>query len=147
MSEDQLRLVEATTGVGAFQADLTTGQWAVTTPQTAALFGLDPRTARPSIAEWETAIFNDDRLKMRAALEAASESQAFNVEIRGRCDSDGVVHWLAGRGEIVRNGVVRGTWHDITERKALESRLLALTETLEARVAELREEARAHWRS
>ncbi|HEX3943589.1 MAG TPA: response regulator [Rhizomicrobium sp.] len=37
---------------------------------------------------------------------------------------------------------LRGTYYEIGERKQLEARLLALNETLEARVAELREEAR-----
>src|SRR6202035_4734454 len=37
---------------------------------------------------------------------------------------------------------LRGAYYEITERKELEARLLALNETLEARVAEVREEAR-----
>ena len=37
---------------------------------------------------------------------------------------------------------MRGGLYDISDRKALEARLLALNETLEARVAEVREEAR-----
>ena len=37
--------------------------------------------------------------------------------------------------------LLRGAFYDITERKSLEARLLALNETLEARVAEVREEA------
>jgi GAF domain-containing protein len=37
---------------------------------------------------------------------------------------------------------VSGVYYEISERKALEARLLALNETLEARIAELREEAR-----
>ena len=39
--------------------------------------------------------------------------------------------------------MLRGTFYDIGERKQLEARLLAVNETLEARVGELREEARA----
>ena len=51
------------------------------------------------------------------------------------------------KGEVVRDGdgsphLLRGTCYDISERKALEARLLALNEMLEARVADLREEAR-----
>ena len=38
--------------------------------------------------------------------------------------------------------VLRGTCYEIDERKQLEAKLLALNETLEARLAELREEAR-----
>ena len=37
---------------------------------------------------------------------------------------------------------LRGAYYEITERKVLEARLLALNETLEARVAEVREETR-----
>jgi GAF domain-containing protein len=39
--------------------------------------------------------------------------------------------------------LLRGTLYDINERKQLEARLLAANETLEARLTELREEARA----
>jgi PAS domain S-box-containing protein len=139
LSDEQLRLVEATTGVGAFEFDTATDTW-VTTPQMAQLFGLDPGIPHPSAAEWEAVIFTDDLLKLRAAFEATPNT--FNVEIRVT-HSDGGVHWLAGNGEFVEGSILRGTWHDITERKRLESRLLALNETLEARVAEVREEARA----
>ena len=49
------------------------------------------------------------------------------------------------RGKSPRTGatgpLLRGAIYDITDRKALEARLLALNETLEARVAEVREEA------
>src|ERR1700730_4893760 len=38
--------------------------------------------------------------------------------------------------------VLCGAIYEITDRKALEARLLALNETLEARVAEVRQEAR-----
>ncbi len=71
---------------------------------------------------------------------------AFNAELRVR-HPDGTVHWLAAKAEIVRDGdgaphLLRGTCYDISERKALEVRLLALNEMLEARVAEVRDEAR-----
>ncbi len=36
---------------------------------------------------------------------------------------------------------LRGAYYEITDRKVLEARLLALNETLEARVAEVRDEA------
>ena len=67
------------------------------------------------------------------------------MEIRVK-HSDGSVHWLAGKGEIVpdkgqRARWLRGAYYEITDRKVLEARLLALNETLEARVAEVRDEA------
>ena len=47
-----------------------------------------------------------------------------------------------GKDDNGRAGWVSGVYYEISERKALEARLLALNETLEARIAELREEAR-----
>jgi PAS domain S-box-containing protein len=141
LSDEQLRLVEATTGVGAFEFDTRANTW-VTTPQMAELFGLDPRNPHRLAKEWEAVIFPDDLLKMHAAFEGALKSRGFNVEIRVR-HPDGSLHWLAGTGRSVQEHILRGTWHDISERKRLESRLLALNETLEARVAQAQEEARA----
>ena len=155
LSEEQLRLAEATTGIGAFELDLASGQW-VTTPQVAVLFGFAPDASRRSFAEWEHVIFPDDLLKLRAAIAPAELDRNWSdknwadkirsAEIRVT-HPDGSVHWLAIRGEVVRTGGddaprLRGTCYDITERKALDSRLLALTETLEARVAELHAETR-----
>ena len=58
----------------------------------------------------------------------------------------GGVHWIAGQGQVAvdaasSHAMLRGAFYEITDRKALEARLLALNETLEARVAEAREEA------
>ncbi|HEY3848023.1 MAG TPA: GAF domain-containing protein, partial [Acetobacteraceae bacterium] len=145
LSEEQLRLAEASTGIGAFEFDLATERW-VTTPQVAVLFGLPTAPPVPAFRDWEQAIYVDDRPKLHAAMQAATETGACNAEVRVRHPDDSV-HWLAIKGEIVRDGNDRARWlrgacYDITERKTLEARLLALTETLEARVAELRDEAR-----
>ena len=77
---------------------------------------------------------------------AAKESGDFYAEFRVR--HPGQIRALAGRQGV--NSVerrlrtlLRGGLYDISDRKALEARLLALNETLEARVAEVREEARA----
>jgi len=69
-------------------------------------------------------------------------SGSFYVEFRVK-RPDGKLHWLAGKGQVdLGTGtVLRGTYYDINERKQLEARLLSVNETLEARVAELREEA------
>jgi PAS domain S-box-containing protein len=146
LSQEQLRLAEASTGIGAFEFDLVSERW-VTTPQVAVLFGLATARPGPAFADWEQVIFVDDRLKLRAAMQAATETGACNAEVRVRHPDDSV-HWLAIKGEIVRDGNGRARWlrgacYDITERKTLDARLLALTETLEARVAELRDEAHA----
>jgi PAS domain S-box-containing protein len=111
------------------------------------LFGLDPENAPAPLAGWERAVFVDDLPKLRAAIEAAREGGASYVEFRVK-HADGSVHWLAGKaqvaiGETRRGRWLRGAFYEITERKTLEARLLALNETLEPRVAEIREEARA----
>ncbi len=132
-------------GIGMFELDLATKTWS-TEPEVAVLFGVESNPPGPSFADWEAPIFTDDLPKLRAAIEAAVETGEFSTEIRVR-HANGAVRWLAGKGKIVRDhnelpGHLRGAWHDISDRKALEVRLLATTETLEARVADLREEAR-----
>ncbi len=143
-SEERLRLAETAGGIATFELDLSTNEWEWT-PQIAALFGFDPRTPKPSFADWERAVFVDDLLKLRGAIEVAITTGTFRVEIRVK-HSDGSVHWLAGKGEIVPDKGqparwLRGAYYEITDRKVLEARLLALNETLEARVAEVRDEA------
>ena len=149
LSATQLRLAEGVTGTGAFELDLTSDRW-VTTPQVAVLFGFDTGIPSSFLADWEPAIFVDDAPKLRAALKTAEQMGVFNTEMRVR-HSDGTVHWLAAKGEMVRDSSdrprwVRGTCFDISERKALEARLLALNETLEARVPNCAKK-RGHWRS
>ena len=144
--EKRLKLAEAASGIGAFELDLESKNWAFS-PQLAVLFGLDPHSTTGNFEEWLRLVFVDDATKIRAAMDAAAQSGNFYVEFRVK-RADGKLHWLAGKGQVVANdksGVrcLRGTYYDIDERKKLEARLLTLNETLEARVAELREEARA----
>jgi PAS domain S-box-containing protein len=144
-SEERFRLAQMAGGIGTFELDLASNELAWT-PQIAVLFGIDPHTPKSSFADWERAIFIDDVPKVRAAIETATRTGNYYVEFRVR-HSDGTVHWLAGKGEIavdkVRGGRrLLGACYEITERKALEARLLALNETLEARVAQVGEEAR-----
>ena len=56
------------------------------------------------------------------------------------------MRWIEARGRTVAaDGEPRlwGAFYDISQRKALEARLLGLNETLEARIAELGDETRA----
>ena len=85
--------------------------------------------------------------KVRAAIETAIETGSFHVELRVR-HPDGSFHWLAGSGRIATDESqcarwLRGAYYEITERKMLEARLLALNETLEARVTERTQELAA----
>ncbi len=145
LPEEQVRLLQAIVGTGAFELDFLSHRL-LTTPQVAVLFGFDPGTPVPTLADWESAIFVDDVPKLRANMEAARQTGVFSAEFRVR-HPDGSIRWVAVKGEIVRDRGgdarwLRGSCYDITERKALEARLLALNATLEARVAEVREEAR-----
>jgi PAS domain S-box-containing protein len=144
-TEERFRLAQMASGIGWFEWDLATNEWQWT-PYVAVLFGFDPDIPKPSFSEWERAIFIDDVPKLHAAIERAAQTGAYYSEFRVR-HPDGSVHWIAGKGEARkggngRAGWVSGVYYEISERKALEARLLALNETLEARIAELREEAR-----
>ena len=138
LTEEQLRRAETIAGIGVFELDLASGHWA-TTPHVAVLFGIESHSTKQSLAAWEQTIFIDDRLKLRAAFAAAKQGGGtFGTEFRVK-HPDGSVHWLTAKGETARDSSgtirwLRGTCLDITERKSLEARLLALSETLEARV-------------
>jgi PAS domain S-box-containing protein len=145
MSGQTLAFAEAASGIGAFELDVESNEFR-STRQVAVLFGLDPSSASLNFQAWERAIFVDDAPKVRAAIETATQSGSYYVEFRVK-HTDGKLHWLAGRGQVIaKEGgagrVLRGTYYDIGERKQLEAKLLALNETLEARVHDLREEAR-----
>jgi PAS domain S-box-containing protein len=138
-TEEQFRIAQVAGGIGWFEWDLETDAWAWT-PYVAVLFGFDPETPRPRLADWRPAIFIDDVPKLRTAIEAAGDKGVYYVEFRVT-HPDASVHWLAGKGEITRDESGRarqiaGVYYEISERKALEARLLALNEGLEARVAD-----------
>jgi PAS domain S-box-containing protein len=139
--DERLLLGDEIAGIGLFELDLVSKKWAFT-PHVATLFGLDAQSAPPEFERWERMVFVDDVPKIRAALEAAKESGAYYVEFRVR-QPDGKLHWIAGKGQVSKGapGLLRGSYYEISERKRLEARLLSVNEMLEARVAELREEA------
>jgi PAS domain S-box-containing protein len=143
--EERERLAQAAGGIATFLWDLTSSECELT-PQLTALFGFGRDDPMPSFADWQRTIFPDDLLKLRAAVEDAAQTGSFYAEIRVR-GTDGGVRWIAGKGEASPDEsggrrYLSGVYRDITERKQLEARLLAVNETLEARVAEIREEAR-----
>ena len=127
--------------IGAFEFDLVSKRL-VWTPQVATPFGFDRPNLPAEFEEWLRRGFPDDPLKIRNALDLASESGSFYVEFRAK-QTDGKLRWLAGKGQaLAQKNILRGTFYEIDERKQLEAKLLAVNETLEARVGELREEAR-----
>src|ERR1051325_2047480 len=144
-TEERFRIAQIAGGIGWFEWDLRTEQWDWTSP-VASLFGFDATEPRSEFAAWEPAVFVDDVAKLRVAADHARENGVFYAEFRVRHPDDSV-HWIAGKGEISRDDSdatrwLTGVFYEITERKQLEARLLALNESLEARVAEVAEEAR-----
>ncbi len=138
ISEERLRLAEAASGIGIFELDLASDRLECT-PQVAVLFGFGSEIPGATLADWEKVIFVDDVPKVRTAIETGSRTGTYHAEFRVT-HPDGSLHWLSGTGQIVRDekhqALLRGACYEITERKVLEARLLALTETLESRVAE-----------
>jgi PAS domain S-box-containing protein len=143
-AEEKLRLAETASGFGTFELNTSSGSCECSA-QVGLLFGVTLAEPNPRLAFWERQIFVDDVPKLHAALKEAQQSGRFYCEFRVR-HPDGSIHWLAGKGTAeAGNGqaaIVRGAFYEITERKALEVRLLSLNETLEARVTDVREEAR-----
>jgi len=144
-SEERLRLAEAASGIATFELNFEAGVWDWS-PQATVLFGRNPLPEEDLSTTWEQVVFVDDVPKIHAAVHAARQTGSFYVEFRVR-HPDGGLHWIAGKGQVSAGPSshahsLRGAVYDITDRKALEARLLALNETLEARVAEVREEAR-----
>jgi len=138
-TEERFRVAQAAGGIGWFEWDLETDEWEWTS-HVAVLFGFDPQTPRPQLADWQPAIFMDDVPKLRSAVEVAGGSGRYYVEFRVTHPDDSV-HWLAGKGEVTLDETgsarrVAGVYYEISERKALEARLLALNEGLEARVVD-----------
>jgi PAS domain S-box-containing protein len=148
LTDRELRLAEEIAGIGIFELDLTSGHW-LTTPHLASLFGLGALSGSQTLADWEQAIAADDRPKLRAAITSADQEGTLDVEFRVT-HPDGNVRWLAAKGKITtgQSGAGRwlcGTCLDITDRKLLEIRLLALSEALEARVRERARELEASY--
>jgi PAS domain S-box-containing protein len=139
-SEERLRLGEIAGGIATFEYDYNGRVWSWSA-QAAPILGTDSETAEG----WEKIVFPDDVLKIQTALEATKESGNFYVEFRAR-HKDESLHWIVAKGQIAvaaPYSLLRGAIYEITDRKALEVRLLALNETLEARIAELRQEAKS----
>ena len=137
-SEERLRLGEIAGGIATFEYEYADATWNWSA-QAAAIFGLESQ----KLDHWEKAVFIDDVPKIHAAVEAARQGSDCYVEFRVK-HPDGTVHWIAAKGQIGTEPrrLLRGAIYEITARKALEVRLLALNETLEARVTELRQQAR-----
>src|SRR5258708_23033295 len=100
--EERERVAQAAGGIATFLWDLASSKCEVT-PQIAVLFGFGRDDPTPSFADWQRAIFADDFLKLRAAVEGAARTGSFYAEFRVR-GADGGVRWIAGKGEAGPDG-------------------------------------------
>jgi len=142
IAEERLRMAEIAGGIATFEHDFATGAWTIS-DRFWNLLGREG-SAPPTFEEVARSVFPDDLLKLQAAAEAARAAGTLQAEFRLRLGKD--VRWIEARGRTVADhGKPRlwGAFYDISPRKALEARLLGLNETLEARIAELRDETRA----
>ena len=143
-SEARLRLAQEAAEVGVFERNVSTGRahWSAAMFR---LYGIDPAGRSPEVTDEEYLALLDpeDRERHRARRDARRADPAaprYAHEFRIRRAGTGEVRWISSRGEIVRDAaghplLVRGTNHDITERRRAE---IALAET-EARFRSLAE--------
>jgi len=141
-AEERLRMAEIAGGIATFEHDFSTGAWTLS----GRFWNLLDREGSepPTFEEVARSVFPDDLLKLQAAAEAARTAGTLQAEFRLRLGKD--VRWIEARGRTVTaDGEPRlwGAFYDISQRKALEARLLGLNETLEARIGELGDETRA----
>ncbi|MET0252149.1 MAG: GAF domain-containing protein [Novosphingobium sp.] len=116
-------------GVGTFELDLTSDLVQVS-PEFCRLFGLPVRSSYLA-TEIERQLLDDDVLTRSTALSRAEGTAALDVEYRVRRADDGEVRWISRRaafesdtrGQAVR---MRGTVHDVTERRLAGERTEAL---------------------
>ena len=154
-SRQRLQLAQDAAGIGTWDWDLRTGdvRWS---PEEFKLFGVDPATARPDTAApdeeaiagagivtgeiFRACLHPDDRRRVDAEFRAAiAMGGLLETEFRV-VRSDGV-RWMVARGKVVADRAdipVRliGVNWDVTERRAAETALREMNETLELRVRE-----------
>ena len=142
-AEERLRMAEIAGGIATFELDFGTGAWTLSDRFWDLLdrVGSEP----PTFEELARSVFPDDLLKLQAAAEAARDGG----HVAGGVPRCGWARTCAGSKPVAApsptDGQPRlwGAFYDISQRKTLEARLLALNETLEARIAELGDETRA----
>ena len=127
--EQWLSVAQSAGGVGVWEWDAAGGitHWS---PETEALYGLEPGTFRGDRQHWLELVHPDDVAQVAAAVEQWYSARGpFAIEYRIRLPS-GEMRWLVSRGEAVCDADgkpirLTGVNVDITERKRTEERLVA----------------------
>jgi PAS domain S-box-containing protein len=133
-SEERLRLAQWAAHIGTFDVDMRTGV-DIWTPETEALYGLPPGGFGGTLAAFEKLIHPDDRQRIiELTHEMMRTGQATETEWRVVWP-DGSVHWIAGRGQVLKDesgtpSRMLGVNLDVTERKLAEEALAGMTRKL-----------------
>jgi len=133
-SEERLRLAQWAAHVGTFDLNIRTGV-NIWTPELEAIYGLPPGGFSGTLTAFENLIHPDDRERL---IELNHEAMRTGQPTRGEWRvlwPDGSVHWIAGRGQVLRNesgepSRMVGINIDITERKRAEQELATASERL-----------------
>jgi PAS domain S-box-containing protein len=133
-SEERLRLAQWAAHVGTFDLNIRTGV-NIWTPELEAIYGLPPGGFGGTLTAFENLIHPDDR---ETLVELNHEAMRTGQPTKGEWRvlwPDGSVHWIAGRGQVLRDesgqpSRMVGVNLDITERKFAEEKLAATNERL-----------------
>jgi len=136
-TEERLRIAQSAGGVGTFEYVNGFGT-ADVSEQFCKLLGLAPTDTVALRAI--NAVLPPGHPPLIGGPETAREGELPYRELKIIRPDTGETRWLARRGEVRRDGPAGGlrfigVIYDITPFKSVESKLLALTETLEGRVA------------
>ncbi len=131
-NEARLRRAHTAGRIGDWEIDLDTSEMVWSDSQYE-LIGIPKSDRPPSRDQFDERIHPDDRDRVAAAVAKSLQTGRFDTEFRVRL-ADGSYHWLAARGEILRDAAGRprrmvGVNFDITaEREASERQKLLIDE-------------------
>src|SRR5262249_41788242 len=133
-SEERLRLAQWAAHIGTFDVNLLTGV-DIWQPETEALYGLSPGGFGGTLTAFEHLIHPNDRERITdLTREMIRTGQPAEGEWRVVWP-DGTVHWIAGRGQVLKDesgepSRMVGVNIDVTERKLAEQALAEMTRKL-----------------
>src|SRR5918911_2383985 len=119
-SEERLRLALEAARMGTWDWDLLSNRQVIS-PEAEALLGLAPGSYTGETAQLWSAVFPEDRARVREIAQRALEMGELDLEYRVVWP-DGTIHWLASKGRLLRDADGRavrllGVVRDVTARK------------------------------
>jgi two-component system, cell cycle sensor histidine kinase and response regulator CckA len=127
LSQQRLELAQEAAGIGSWDCDLVSGQRHCS-KQYSRLYGHPAGQPAPSHENWLQSIHPEDRARVQEELSRAMQGTArYESEFRVVWP-DGTVHWLFGKGEVLRDSDGRaisilGVNMEISERKYADQAL------------------------